>query len=81
MELTINNMNNFCAIRAKAPVWRVPTNPSLKAGVSDRSYPRFHEDKSELGFSPDSAWSSKCRTTNLFRLFIVNPYAVGFCFV
>src|SRR3972149_10127288 len=24
-----------CAIRAKAPVGRVPTNPSLKAGVSD----------------------------------------------
>ena len=23
------------AIRAKAPVWRIPTNPSLKAGVSD----------------------------------------------
>jgi len=28
---------------------------------------------SELGFSPDNARSSKCRITNLFRLFIVNP--------
>ena len=35
--LTINNMNNFIllAIRAKALVCRVPTNPSLKAGVSN----------------------------------------------
>jgi len=36
--LTINNMNNFmllCHLRAKAPVGCVPTNPSLKAGVSD----------------------------------------------
>ncbi len=37
MELTLNNMNTSCccAIMAKAPVGRVPTNPSLKAGVSD----------------------------------------------
>src|SRR3990167_662055 len=34
LGLTINTL--CCrAIRAKAPVWRVPTNPSLKAGVSD----------------------------------------------
>ena len=34
LGLTINT-SCCCAIRAKAPVWRVPTNPSLKAGVSD----------------------------------------------
>src|SRR3990170_6934270 len=34
LGLTINT-SCCCAIRAKAPVGRVPTNPSLKAGVSD----------------------------------------------
>src|SRR3972149_4947928 len=34
LGLTINT-SCCCAIGAKAPVWRVPTNPSLKAGVSD----------------------------------------------
>jgi hypothetical protein len=23
----------YCAIRAKAPVWHIPINPSLKVGV------------------------------------------------
>jgi len=50
-----------------------PLTPALRLGLVTVL--------SELGFSPDSAWSSKClywacrsvRATNLFRLFIVNP--------
>ena len=30
-----NKTSCCCAIRAKAPLDRLPTNPSLKAGVSD----------------------------------------------
>src|SRR3989337_2459051 len=63
-----------CAIRAKAPVGRVPTNPSLKAGVSDglivrlslrRELRRTLTTKSELGFSPDSACAEPVEVPNL----------------
>ena len=62
-----------CAIRAKAPV-RVPTNPSLKAGVircvvAGRLTPALRLGLvtvlSELGFSPDSACTEPVEAPDL----------------
>src|SRR3989304_8711943 len=64
-----------CAIRAKAPVWRVPTNPSLKAGVSDGLVVRLSSRRSlnwalvlvktGMGFSPDSACTEPVEVPDL----------------
>src|SRR3989339_1159612 len=61
-----------CAIRAKAPVGRVPTNPSLKAGVSNGFIPVFTRTSLnwalvlvKTGISPDSACTEPVEVTDL----------------
>ena len=60
-------------IRAKAPVGRVPTNPSLKAGVSDGLIVRLSSRRSlnwalvlvKTGISPDSACTKPVEVPDL----------------
>src|SRR3972149_6020259 len=62
-----------CAIRAKAPVGRVHTNPSLKAGVSDGLIVRLSSRRSlnwalvlvKTGISPDSACTEPVEVPDL----------------
>jgi len=72
MPERVRSQTGCYAIRAKAPVWRVPTNPSLKAGVSDGLIPAFTRTSLnwalvlvKTGISPDSACTEPVEVPDL----------------
>src|SRR3989339_2054944 len=72
MPVRVRSQTGCVAIRAKAPVWRVSTNPSLKAGVSDGLIPVFTRTSLnwalvlvKTGISPDSACTEPVEAPDL----------------
>src|SRR3989339_2044 len=72
MPVRVRSQTGCVAIRAKAPVWRVSTNPSLKAGVSDGLTPVFTRTSLnwalvlvKTGISPDSACTEPVEAPDL----------------